>query len=44
MSIPDSSDKIRKVALAFDNSLVKKDLQDIMDRFADDCDAARARA
>ena len=38
MNNSDSSEEARKVALALDNALENRDLQGVMDKFADDCE------
>ena len=38
MEIKQSSDKIRKIAMALDNAIESKDIEEILASFADDCE------
>jgi ketosteroid isomerase-like protein len=38
MDAPQSSEQIRKAAMALDNALERKDLQAVTEKFADDCE------
>ena len=38
MDAPQSSEEIRKAAMALDNALERKDLQAVTEKFADDCE------